>query len=423
MTELTPPLEELNAQVAGFVDQTEHPTLFLTCFDEEVPTLARALDGLDGASPSDLFLLHFKEISSKSSYVEGVLQNVIAQMQETNADRFEEGLLPLSMLTQACFRRDGDPIERLRALLAHMTTWLGPNAEHRFVVALVPEKTLDPAAYAAIVGALLPGATLEPWMRRCRFVLRDDRRAPYLVDALRRAGIRGPYLYTTRLTVGDFADAAAADAGNPELAPARRMNALLQAAALDVALERFEAAIDKYGLLYTYYDSHGVTELKAAAVMGIGDVMGRIGRLADARGRYLQALDLAADAQSLQMIFQISAAIGDIDMRGAAYPEANRSYTLAADAADKLGNVFAHADMLDHAGEARWSGGDVTSAVDGFNASANVARESGYDARLSVVLNRLHGIAATAGYGEVARTYATELAEVRSRLTAGGGAS
>ena len=421
-TDFVPPLEELNVQVGGFVDQSEYPTLFLTCFDEEVPTLARALDGLDGASPSDVFLLHFGNVSSTSHYVDSVLQNVIEQMQETNAERIDAGLPTLSILPQLCFRRDVDPLDRLRALLAHMTTWLDPAGDHRLVVALVPEKILDQAAYAAIAGVFIPGATIAPWLRRTRAILRDDRRTPYLVDALRKAQIRGPYLYTTRLTVSDFADAAAAEAANTDLAPARRMNALLQAAALDVALELFEAAIEKYGVLFTYYETHGVTELKAAVLIGLGDVMGRVGRLPDARGRYLQALDLAADAKSLPMIMQASSAIGDVDMRGGAYPEANRSYTLAAATAEKLGNVFVHADMLERAGEARWSSGDVTSAVDGFNASAHSARESGYDARLSTVLERLHGIAATAGYGDLARTYATELAAVRGRITAGGAA-
>ena len=35
---------------------------------------------------------------------------------------------------------------------------------------------------------------------------------------------------------------------------------------------------------------------------------------------------------------------------------------------------------------------------------------------------RLHGIAATAGYGDLARTYATELSVVRGRIAAGGAA-
>ena len=53
---------------------------------------------------------------------------------------------------------DVDPLDRLRALLAHMTTWLDPAGDHRLVVALVPEKILDQAAYAAIAGVFIPGA-------------------------------------------------------------------------------------------------------------------------------------------------------------------------------------------------------------------------------------------------------------------------
>lgn len=65
----------------------------------------------------------------------------------------------------------------------------------------------------------------------------------------------------------------------------------------------------------------------------------------------------------------------------------------------------------------------MKSGVDGFNASANVARESGYDARLACVLERLKRIASTAGYRELASTYANELAQVRGRLAAARSAS
>jgi hypothetical protein len=416
MDEQLAPIEELQATLYAFVDQEEQPVLVLTSFDEEVPTIVRVLDSVDGESPSDIVFFHTAPIAGAVPYVDGVLAAVLEQLGEVNEERTQNGDTPIAEPPPPCSSPNIDPFERLRLLISYMATWLPEGGDHRLVFALLPDQIANRQAHARIANALVPIQSRPPWMENVRLILRDDRRQPFVVDALRHAGVSGPCIYTTRVTVGDLADASAVDAANPRLPPARRMNALLQCAALDVALGRYEAAIDKYGTLFQYYDTHKVTELKAVVVQGLGDVMSRIDRLPAARGYYLQALDLASDAKSLMLITQASSAIGEIDMRLRSYAEANTSFTLGSSAAEKMGHVFVQADLLERAGEARWNNGDARGAVEGWTATANLARENGYDARLVSVLARLRDVSRSAGHSDVAARYDAELAQVRGQL-------
>ena len=80
------------------------------------------------------------------------------------------------------------------------------------------------------------------------------------------------------------------------------------------------------------------------------------------------------------------------------------------------------ADLLERAGEARWSAGNAPGAVETWASAAKVAREHGYDERLRSVLARLRDVCARAGHVDVATRYGEELDAVRARLGAGGAA-
>jgi tetratricopeptide (TPR) repeat protein len=420
MADRLSPLEELQAQLTGFIDQRAEPAMFLTSFDEELPTIVQVLDGLDGESPGDVFFVYTAAVAAPVAYVDGVLAAVVEQLAEVNVEREESGATPLASPPPGCSSHAIDPYQRLQWLFAHMTTWLPQDEGHRLVIALLPEHIANQETQARIAGTLVPFRAYPPWMQSVRLVLRDDRRAPFVVEALQRTGVKGPLLYTTRVTVGDIADAVALDAADPQFPPARRMNALLQCAALDVALGRYEAAIDKYGTLYQYYDTFKLIELKTIVVQGLGDVMARLDRLPAARGHYLQALDLASDAKSLTLILQAASAVGEVDMRLGELAEADTSFTLGAGAAEKLGNVFMRADLLERAGEARWGLGNAQGATEAWTKSATVARESDYDERLASVLVRMRDISQRAGYADLAETYAAELRDVNARLALSG---
>ena len=295
-----------------------------------------------------------------------------------------------------------------------MLTWLPPGGNHRLTVALLPETIANQQAQSELLGHLIPAKGVEPWMRRLRLLVRDDGASPFAEDSLRRAGARNVLVHRTDLTVGAIADATAREAEDTSLPVVKRLDALLQCAAMDVAVGRYEAAIDKYSRLYKHYEEHHLTEMQALAAQGTADVLARIDRLPAARGRYLQALDLAAEAGSLHLIMSISGAIGDVDMKTRAFVEAARSYELGADAAEKLANGYVRADLLDRCGTAHEAAGDVGAAVGAWTAAATLARLVRHDSCLLGVLDHLRRVARKAGHGDKVAAFDAEITALRA---------
>lgn len=416
------PIDELRDTLSAFVAQAEGPVLLLTSFDEEVPTVVRVVDALDGSSPADLILFHAEPMTDVMTYVDGLVAAITAQVAEANDERADVGASPLSALPAGCHDRRVNPLDRMRFLLLHLETWLPEGEGNRVVLALLPDRIPDRAGHARILGAVIPTQGLASWPARLRLVLREDRNAPFVVDTLRRGGVRGIFLYTTRVTVNDFADHVAEQVSDTSMAPARRMNALLQCAYFDVGAGRFEAALDKFSALYTYYHQHNVPQLVATVLCGIGDVMQRIERWESAQEWMVRALEVATEARSLPLILQAASGLADLTMRVRAYQQADAAYLLASNAAGKIGNVFAQADMMEKCGLAREAQRDVRGSAIAWNAAAKIARDAVYDARLATVLGRLLGLARNAGYDPEARALQAELNDCRGRLTLQGAA-
>ncbi len=420
MQDSAPPLDELQDNLLGFIDQTTQPVLILTCFDEELPLVVRTLDAIDAQLPSDVVLFHTDPVvGGAASYVDGLVRTLHVHVAEANEERADEGHPPLAPLPPGCFDRALDPFARMQLVFAHVDRWLPAADGHRFVLALLPESIVDRDAHGRLLGSMVPFHGNAGWPPRVRLVVRDDRKAPFVVDALRDAGVKGPFLYTTRLTVNDLADAVALDAGNLDLPPARRMAALLQCATFDVGQGRHEAALEKFGVLYTYYEEHKVLELQATVLYGVGDVMQRLEKPRAAQEWFVRGLQAATAATSLPLILQLATALANLGFQHGAYPQADVGYALGATTAEKLLNLPVQSDLLERCGEARAAQGNLAGAVAMWNRSAIVARELTYDARLLSVLVRLRDASASAGYRDVAAQLDAEWREVRMRAAAG----
>ncbi|MCL2779855.1 MAG: hypothetical protein FWD73_17830 [Polyangiaceae bacterium] len=411
------PLEELHAVLDTFIEEKERFVFLLTTGDDELSLVVPLIEQMDESSPSDVYFIDVSPVRDLVTYVNAVVAHARAELDEVNQAREQEGREPIAALPDECQQKNVPPLDRLRCLISHMTSWVSDADGQRMVIALVPSHISDRPAHAKIVGALAPLQGRPPWSRALRLILRDDRHEPFVEEILRKLGATGIYLYTTRLTIRELADVAAADVANKDLSAPRRINALMQCAIFDTALGRYEAAIDKYRTLFQYYDEHGVTEMKSTVLQGTGDILGRIKRYPGARDKYLQALDLASDAKSLQLILNCVIPLGDIDMRLDRYVEAEHVYALGAEAAEKMGNVYAQADLLEKCGLAREALKNHRGATECFTAAANAAREFSYDARLATVLPRLCKIYKRIGDDDLRKSYNAELRAVRARLS------
>ncbi len=418
-----PPLDELRETLTGFVEQSDQPVLVLTTFDEEVTLVVKTLDTLDGESESDVFLFHAEPVvGGAAAYVDGLLHAVGQRVAEANEERADAGMPLLLPLPRVCFDPALQPYERLQHLLQHLDSWLPPGDGHRFVLALVPDRIADRDTHGRLLGSIVPFHGNARWPRRLRLIVREDRAAPFAIEAMRKAGVTGPYLYTTRLTVNDFADQVAADAANPSLPAARRMSSLLQCANFDLAFGRHEQALEKFGVLHTYYEEHRVLELQVAVLYGVGDVMSRLARPAAAQEWFVRGLEVATSARSLPLILQMSVALADLGVATQAFAQADVGYALGAETARKLLNLPFEADLFEKCGSARAELGNLQGAVGAWNAAAQAARVLEYDERLTSVLPRLRDVSAHAGHRDVAARFDAELRDAKSRLAARGAA-
>lgn len=416
------PLDDLRRKLAQFVEQTDRGALILTCFDQEIPVIAKVLDALDGELTSDVVLFHTEPVLDVASYVRGLIVAIDGRLKEANDERVEAGAPLLSPLPALCLDPQRDALTRARALIAHLETWLPDGDGHRMLIALLPECIVDRAAHAQVLGAIAPFQGHVGWPPRLRLVVREDQGAPFVIDALRRNRATAPYVLTSGTTVNDFADAVAAEVADTSVPPGRRMNALLQCAYFDVGAGRFEAALEKFGVLHNYYAKHNVRELEAMVLYGVGDVLQRIERWEGAEEWYARSLDLASDLRSLPLIMQASAALAELAMLRRAWHKADIGFGLASDAAGKLGNAFLRADHLEKCGDARMALGNPNGAVMAWRAVVDETRSTGYDQRLATSLSRLEDSARRAGFGPEADAFRRQLVEVQARLRLQGAA-
>ncbi|MCL2724326.1 MAG: hypothetical protein FWD69_07810 [Polyangiaceae bacterium] len=410
------PVEELRAALETFVKGKERAALLLTTTDNELPLVVRSLDHMDGSSPKDIYLIDVSPLNNLVSYVDTVIENVRLQLEEVNQESTREGQELLAPLPAECQDAQILPLMRLRSLMAHITSWVPDLEDQRMVVSLLPSHISDRNAHAQIIGALAPLHERRPWSNPLRLILRDDRAEPLVEQILRKWRATGIYLYTTRVTISELADAIAADVANKNLSAQHRISALMQCAMFDMALGRHEEALDKYSTLFQYYDEHNETQMKAVVLQGVGDVFVRLKQYSTAREQYLLSLGVATDAQSMQLILNGAMLLGNVDMTLRAYDEAEHAYALGAQTAEKLVNGYVQADMLEKCGLAREAQGNIRGAVECWSAAADAARENRNDKRLASVLPRLIEICRLGGHNDLRASYDAELRAASARL-------
>ncbi|WP_426745976.1 tetratricopeptide repeat protein [Myxococcus faecalis] len=390
-------LQELQDTLGGFVDQRDHLLLVIGCHEAEAAWVHKTLKGLDEETPSDLFLLFAHEARSATQYVTHVLANLEAQLEGANLTRKQNGEAPWPALPGRCQDPRESPGARLRSAIEHVRGLLPPDGDHRLVWALVPMKIEDRTGYSHLVGQLLPHDGFQPWMRSLRIIVRDEKEPPFLVPALRKLQVPGVLVYEPDLSTAALTDSLAQESVDPALPVPERMQALLQLAALDYAHKRYPAALEKYGLLHTYYAEQGLKELQALCLQGAGDVLRAVGKLALAKERYQQGLAVAVNTLALPILINLSMAAGDVSLELKQYTEAEGYFDITDRVAAKALNPYPKADALEKLGLARYLRKDLGKAVVTWTGAAAFCRSVEYTARLRSVLQRLEKVYGEAG--------------------------
>ncbi|WP_437317052.1 hypothetical protein [Sorangium sp. So ce385] len=382
-------LDELKATLDEFVDQREHLLLVVSCADPELAYVLKTLEGMDDASPSDLFLVFGEPFTGAAEYAAAIMKGLRVQMEIVKAPRAAAGEAPLPPLPAVCDDAEAPPTARLRAAIDHVSSLLPAQGGHRVIWGFLPLQIADREGYARLVGEFVPARGPEPWMRGLRVVARDDRADPFLLPPLRKSKAPGVLLYEIDMSTAALNDALVKEAGDRSLPVADRMQALLQLAGLDYAYRRYPQALEKYGALYRYYAAHDAPVMQAVIIQGAGDVLRQMGDLKEARAKYHQGLALVMHQKALPILLNLTAAIGDVALELRDHRDAEGFSGLAAQIAGKLMNPFAKADALEKQGIARDRMGDATGAVVVWREAATLAKTFAYHERHRSALERL----------------------------------
>lgn len=351
-------LDELQGILRGLTRGREHLLLVVSGTDIEMTYLLKALEGLEQGSPSDLYLIFPEPFPTAQQYIDAVIRRLRAQAEDAQAARAARGEPPWPPLPALCDEEGAPPHRRLRAAIDHVSSLMPPDGDHRVVWGLLPLQLEDREGYARLVAELIPWNGPEPWMKGLRFIARDDRARPFILPGLRKRRAPGVLLYQPDLSTPALTDALARDAADRSLPVAERMEALTQLAALDGAHRRYPQAIEKYGVLYTYYGEHRAPAMQAVVLQGVGDLLRRTGDPRGAKQKYQQGLAHALEAEALPIILNLAFAVGEVSLELREHAEADGFFDLAQRIAGALLNAPARAECLEKQAMARWKAGD-----------------------------------------------------------------
>lgn len=278
-------LRELQENLEEFVAQEGYALLVLGCEDVALPYVLKTLEGMEAQDPTGAFLNFAGRFRNASSYALESMAMLHAHREAAEGRRPPERPatppLPAACLAAATAPRDRfvEAARYLRGLLASPT-------EQRVVLGLLPTEIEDPKGYAELVAQFVPAGAVEPWHDAVRFVVRDDLHGRPLRAALERRGVRDVLTYELDLGNDAMQSALARDAADAAVPEAERMAAMLQLAMLDYSYRRHPQALEKFGVLFSYYGAQGQTGMQAVSQLGAADTLRALGKREAALVRY-----------------------------------------------------------------------------------------------------------------------------------------
>jgi tetratricopeptide (TPR) repeat protein len=406
-------LDELRANLTWFVEQRDELVLVLDIVGDEVVYVLKMLDVVEQGRPGDVFLLFAHPLDDLHGYMAALMDNVKAQIEGVNVLRRKDDLKPWPGLPPRCIDTRVPPSDRIKALLDYVRDRL-PRGDHHVVLGLLPTALHDPAAYADIVGGLIPRRGLEHWMARTRLILRDDRSARFLIPRLGKEGVDRVLFYqdldlSPDSLVQSLVDEAA-DANAPE---DDRLAALMQLAALDYSHGRFSDSIRKWGVLFKAYVRKGNIPMQALCLGGAGDVLRRMGNLVEAKKKYQQGLALAQDLSAFPVALNLLIGVGEVCIQRKEWEEAEGYLSIADQLASKLCLVHPKCDIMDRHGLALLALGRTDEAHAKWRATADVSREVQHYSRCESALTNLIHLYERARMHTEAHSHRRELEEVQ----------
>ena len=340
---------------------------------------------MDRESPDGLFLLFGDAFVAPGPFVTKLGKSLQEELKLTNSvlpPSEQRPPLPAEFLDP----KKSAPV-RLEAGLAYAQSLIKPKEGQKFVWAMGPDTISDPKAYLELLALLAPRPDIRPWMRGARIVARVP--VDFQLD-------RSPFVRAKRVNVEPFVippdaheQGLLADASDPKVPIADRMQAEVQLAYLDYAHSRFDQAIERFNKALAFFQWAGVPVMEGLIISGLGDIERRKENWKQAEHWYSCATVPAAEAASPILLANIVQNLAVCAYQDKRWAEAEERYTELVELKQGMLDEVGLAESLEWRGLCQEKQNAYDRAVESWESGASVCQAFEMEAQMKSMLGHL----------------------------------
>ena len=164
--------DNLVSSLRDFIAQPDYPALVLNGSDASIVFPNRILAALDRQDEDTYYLLFPEPCANAAVYMDGIARRLSTELEVLNTELAGRKIPPLPPLPPEVSDARYPAARRLRTAIEHCAAHLPGVAPIAW--GLVPGEISDAGGYRALIAPLLAPETIEPWMERHRFIVRDQ---------------------------------------------------------------------------------------------------------------------------------------------------------------------------------------------------------------------------------------------------------
>lgn len=387
-----------------FVAQRDTLLLVVQCRDEDTAYVSKTIDSIDEAG-QDVFFGYSEPFVDPASYVDAIVRTFQQQAELLGKKLEEAGDPPWPPLPPIVGDRSTPPVKRLQTLFMYARTRIPDIEASHLVVVLCPLRVAAPHAWRALLRELIEHDIFAPWCHHMRIVAREPEAITFdgLADEWRTALDIATWPRAAAFKV-DFSlealhRATKEEIVDPSVPLADRMQSLLVDANVDYANQRYDAAVEKYQLLRTFYATLGNGAMLAATLNGLGEVYARVQMYPQAVDHFEMAITPAVESQCHPVLLNVSLNLGNLFLGLMRWADAAEHYVGAEMLATALLNANVKLACLENIGVCKRQLGDYPGAQEAWTNGSTLARSLDEKDALRRHLGRLRELYTEAGMG------------------------
>jgi tetratricopeptide (TPR) repeat protein len=318
----------------------------------------------------------------------GIVENLRVQLEAAGTVRVQRGDPPFPPMPPELADNRLPPEQRLEGILQYLRRLLPNEKDHCVVVGLMPLECPNFRSYAQLIGSIMPIADVLPWMAPLRIVVYDDRSQKLLTTAMRSRQVAHVLTFEVDFSTPALTDSLTRDASDTSLPIPERMACLMQLAALDYSYKRYPDALQKYGVLYNYYEEQKIPAMQALCLHGAGDTLRGGGQPAAAKDMMQRGIVLSMEHKNLAALLNLLISIVEVCFDLGQHQDAESYADSGTKVAAGVLNPFAYADLYERKGDAQLAQGKTVEGLATYKRCEELCKTYEYFHRWKSVLGK-----------------------------------